>query len=146
MAMASTSFKVSFNGTYIHVQLDPGFEISPETMTRIYAEVAEASRLYNCRNVYSEGIMPSRRMNMAAAFVSGDQVSHTVAGMRMACYFKGYHADELTDFFKTVARNRGTMVEFFTTQEEAFRWLGVQPPGEEPERQPDNGNVTQYLL
>jgi hypothetical protein len=145
-AIMSTNFKIAFYSTYLHVQLEPGFEICPESMSRLWSELAEASHLYNCRNILAEGLLPSRRMNMAGAFVSGDQLSKSVAGLILACYFEGYKADELTEFFKTVARNRGTMVEFFSTREEAFRWLDIRPSDDLPAGKQGNGSVTQYLM
>lgn len=142
----NTNFKIAYCSTYLHVQLDPGFEICPESMSRLWAELADASYLYNCRNILAEGLLPSRRMNMAGAFVSGEQLSKSVAGLILACYFEGYKADELTEFFKTVARNRGTMVEFFSTREEAFLWLGIHPSNDQPAGKQDDGGVTQYLM
>jgi hypothetical protein len=144
--MRNTSFKIEFYGTYIYVHLASGYEISPESMNQLWTDLAKASILYNCRHVFAEGFMPSRRMNMAGAFISGEQVAQSIAGLSLACFFEGYRADELTEFFKTVARNRGAMVEFFASREEAFRWLGIRPPGEQAARSKDNGGVTQFLL
>ena len=146
MAMIGTGFKITFFGTYLHVQLDPGFVICPESMSRLWSELAEASNACDCRNILAEGLTPSRRMNMAGAFVSGDQLSKSVAGLVLACYFEGYKADELTEFFKTVSRNRGTMVEFFSAREEAFRWLGVSSSDGQPVGKPHNGGISQYLM
>jgi len=146
MAMIGTNFKISFFGTYLHVQLDPGFVICPESMSRLWSDLAEASNAYDCRNILAEGLTPSRRMNMAGAFVSGDQLSKSVAGLMLACYFEGYKADELTEFFKTVSRNRGTMVEVFSTREEAFRWLDVRPSNDQTAGKNGGGGVTQYLI
>ena len=142
----NTKFSIQFCGTYLHVQLDQGFEICPESMTNLWEALAEASRLYNCRYVYSEGLMPNRRMNMAGAFVSGDLLSQSVAGLKMACYFEGYEADELTEFFKVVARNRGTLVDFFSTREEAYLWLGVRLPDDQKSGNPGIDQVKQFLL
>jgi hypothetical protein len=83
---------------------------------------------------------------MAGAFISGEQISQSVSGLLMACYFQGYKADELTEFFKTVARNRGTSVEFFSDLEEALRWLGLGSYGEQPAEGSGNGSMTQYFL
>ena len=90
--------------------------------------------------------MPSRRMDMAGAFVSGDKLAQSIAGLYMACFFEGYETDELTEFFKTVARNRGAMVEFFNTREEAFRWLGINLPQENHPGEPNNNHVTYFLM
>jgi hypothetical protein len=146
MAIMSTNFTMEFCSTYIHVRLTPGYEISPESMYRLWTDLAGFSRAYACHRVLAEGLMPSRRMNMAGAFISGEQVSQSVSGLMMACYFDGYKADELTEFFKTVARNRGTSVEFFSDREEAYQWLGIGPFGEQSSEGSGNGGVTQYIF
>jgi hypothetical protein len=94
MAMMNTNFTMEFCGTYIYVRLTPGYEISSESMYRLWTDLAVFSRTYACRRVLAEGLMPSRRMNMAGAFISGEQVSQCVSGLLMACYFQGYKADE----------------------------------------------------
>ncbi|MBN1414705.1 MAG: hypothetical protein JW973_06370 [Bacteroidales bacterium] len=143
--MITTGFTIEFCGTYLHVHLAAGYEISPEGMHELWTELASASKTHNCRNVLAEGFMPSRRMNMAGAYISGEQIAQSIVGLSLACYFKGYKADELTDFFKTVARNRGTMVEFFSDREEAFRWLGIRSANGQTADQPGNG-VPQFLM
>jgi hypothetical protein len=136
---------MEFCSTYIHVRLTPGYEISWESMCRLWTDLAGFIHTYDCHRVLAEGFMPSRQMNMSGAFISGKQVSQTVSGLLMACYFEGYKADELTEFFKTVARNRGTSIEFFSNLEEACQWLGVGPGGEQSEVGKDNNRLTQYF-
>jgi len=144
-AMSNTNFTMEFCGTYIHVRLNPGYEISSESMHRLWTDLAGFIHNCNCRRVLAEGLMPSRRMNMAGAFISGEQISQAVSGLSMACYFQGYKADELTEFFKTVSRNRGVSIEFFSDREEACRWLGIWPCGELPAGGPGNESVPQFF-
>jgi hypothetical protein len=115
-------------------------------MYRLWTDLAEFIRIYKCRRVLSEGLMPSRRMNMAGAFVSGEQISQSVSGLLMACYFEGYQPDELTEFFKTVVRNRGASIEFFSDREEAMQWLGIGSEGEQTTGRSENNGVTQFML
>ena len=142
----NTNFTMEFCGAYIHVRLTSGYEISSESMYRLWTDLAEFIRMYKCHRVLSEGLMPSRRMNMAGAFISGEQISQSVSGLLMACYFEGYQPDELTEFFKTVARNRGASIEFFSDREKAFQWLGILPYGEQPADEFRNGGITQFFL
>jgi hypothetical protein len=136
---------MEFCGTYIHVRLTPGYEISSESMYRLWTDLAGFIRTCNCHRVLAEGLMPSRRMNMAGAFISGERITQAVSGLMMACYFEGYKADELTEFFKTVSRNRGASIEFFSEREEACRWLGVGPCVEEHIDGAINGSAAQYF-
>jgi hypothetical protein len=139
-------FTLDFRGTYIHVQHVPGFIISPEGMNRLYLALAKACKHFKCNRVFAEGAAVSRQMNMAGAFDSGAQITEYIAGISLACFLEGYKTDELTEFFKTVASNRGARVEFFSDREEAFHWLGVRPAGKLPAGRSDDGGVTHFLL
>jgi hypothetical protein len=75
--------------------------------------------------VLVEAPSPSRKMDTTAAFESGTRVSQVAPGLKVAMFFLDYKTDELTEFFKTVARNRGTRIEFFGDKESALEWLGV---------------------
>ena len=142
----NTDFTLDFRGTYIHVQHAQGYIITPESMNRLYLALAKACKHFKCTRVFAEGASVTRQLNMTGAFDSGTQVAEYIAGLSMACFLEGYKTDELTEFFKTVARNRGANVEFFSDREEAFRWLGVLPVSKKPGVKSDNNGVTQFFL
>lgn len=119
-------FEITFRGSYVHVQHEPDYVITLDSISRLYKAIGEACRQYNCYRVLAEGGALSRKMNMPDAFESGSQIAQSIAGLTMAICLKGYKPDELTTFFKTVARNRGATVEFFQDTDEALKWLGVQ--------------------
>ena len=146
MEIMNTDFTLDFRGTYIHVQHAPDYVITPEGMNRLYQALAKACRHYRCNLVFAEGASISRQLNMAEAFESGTQIAWYIAGLTMACVLEGYKKDELTEFFITVARNRGARVDFFSTREEAFQWLGIQPRDDQRAKKTDNGRVTQFLM
>ncbi len=126
----STDFTLELRGNYIHVQLPPGYEITPEGTAAQFAAVGEARAKYGCRRVLVEGEAPKRRMDTTDAFRSGERAARAETGLSIAFCYAGYEPDELTAFFKNVAHNRGVRVEFFSDRAQALRWLGVDPAGQ----------------
>jgi hypothetical protein len=120
----STDFEINFRGSYIHVLPAKNNEISPEGLLRVWNAIAAACQNYKCNKFLSEGNLHSRRLKDWDAFGSGTQASE-IPGLRQASLFYNYTPDDLTEFFKTVTSNRGTLVEFFTDKAAALKWFGV---------------------
>lgn len=120
----SSDLSIEFRGSYLHVKLPPGFEITPEKTTILWLTIGDACQEYVCKRVLVEGTISSRQMTMADVYDSGKGVGD-IGGLRLACLFYDYPSDETTDFFKMVASNHGVLVEFFNDRTEALRWLGV---------------------
>lgn len=125
----SADYSLEYLRDYIHIQHGENFEITPERMEKFWNELAEACEKYDCRRVLAEGIAPKRKMDMMSAYKSGTRASQTSPRLTLACCFPGYKTDEITEFFKIVAENRGVRVEFFVRREDALRWLGVEQTG-----------------
>ena len=118
--------RIEFNGEYIELHHPAGFEIEPRTMSEYWALVADACKKHRCSVVLVEAENPRRRMGTMDAFGSGIKASEISYTLSLALCFTGYEPDDLSDFFKTVARNRGVRVEFFSDRESALKWLGVE--------------------
>jgi hypothetical protein len=112
---------------YLHARLVPGFEITPERMSRLWTEVGEACQRHGVRRVLTEGTVAGRRMTTMDSFDNAAQAARLAPGLAMACFVQGHVADEQTEFFKVAAMNRGVRVEFFADRDEALRWLRVSP-------------------
>lgn len=121
----STDFTIEFRGNYILVRHAPGFEINSQSSAKLWSALAVECKTYNCRRVLREGKPGRRKMNWLAAYDSAVLATNVIWGLRVACCFENYAADEMTEFFKTVASNRGVEIEFFSDRQEALRWLGV---------------------
>jgi hypothetical protein len=121
----STDFSIEFHGDYIHVLHSPGFEVTPQSTAKLWAALAAECKTYNCRRVLREGKLGQRKMNWVTAYDSAVQATNVIRGLRIACCFENHTADEMTDFFKMVASNRGVDIDFFPNRHEALRWLGV---------------------
>ncbi len=112
---------------YLYARLVPGFEITPERMNRLWQAVGEACLRSGMRRVLTEGTVVGRRMTTMDSFENAAAAARLVPGLAMACFVQGHIPDEQTEFFKIAAMNRGVRVEFFRSQDEALRWLGIRP-------------------
>ncbi len=122
----SSDFSVQFNGSYIHLIHAPNYEISPESNDILWAELAKACRKYKCLKVLTEGSNQKRRITSMDAYQSGAQAAESIPGMTLAICIDDYTPDEITQFFKNVAYNRGARIEFFNDKKKALAWLGIK--------------------
>ena len=60
------------------------------------------------------------------AYQSGAQAAESIPGMTLAIFVDHYAPDEITQFFKNVAYNRGAHIEFFNDKKKALAWLGIK--------------------
>lgn len=111
---------------YLHAQLVPGFEITPERMNRLWTEIGAACRRFGMRRVLTEGEVVARRMTTMDSFDNAAAAARLVPGLAMACVVKGHVPDTQTEFFKTAGMNLGVHVDFFKSRADALNWLGVE--------------------
>lgn len=119
-------FEVEVSDDLLHITHPPGHVITPESAVRNWELIAMLCRKHRCRKVLVEAYEPKRQLDTIHAFESGRTLAEGLKGLMIAMCFVGYNFDELSDFFKTVAQNRGATVEFFTDLEQAEKWLGVK--------------------
>jgi hypothetical protein len=96
-------------------------------MTKFWITLAAAYQTTGCKRIIWEGRIGERPMNNTQIFNSASQGAQIALGLKLACVFENYIADERTAFFKSVALRKGAIIEFFTNREEAFTWLGLDP-------------------
>lgn len=121
----SSQISIEFRGSFLHVRLPQGFEITPQKMAVLWLTIGDACQVYDSKQVLVEGKVASRQMTVADVYESGKGIAD-IPRLRLACLFYDYISDETTDFFKMVAANRGAKVEFFIDRKEALRWLDVE--------------------
>src|SRR5262245_3367732 len=124
----STDFRLTPHADYIHVELAPGYEITPDGAAQLTASIADVRSRQGQRRVLIEGTVARRHMGTMDSFGFGSLLGSTLTGTSLACCLYGYAADQQTQFFRDVAQNRGVRIEFFTDCAAALRWLGVQAP------------------
>jgi hypothetical protein len=121
----TTGFTVEPRESYLYIHLAPGFEMTPEGMTRIWSSLSEACREHGLRRVLAEGDNVRRCLTAVESFDHAGLAARLVPGLSVACCFRGYVPDEQTRFFRTAAMNRGVRTEFFQDLNAALRWLGA---------------------
>ena len=100
---------------YLHAQLVPGFEITPERMNQLWSEIAAACRRFGIRRVLTEGEVAARRMTTMDSFDNA-----ATAARLMTTHDTGH---------RKAGTNLGVRVDFFKSHAEALRWLGVESAG-----------------
>jgi hypothetical protein len=118
-------FTVEGRGGYVHVLHVPNYEVTRESMGEVWAELSAVCNRVKCNLVLIEAPSPKRQMDTTAAFETATRIAQIAPGIKMAMLLHDYQTDELTEFFKTVARNRGARIEYFSDKENALDWLGV---------------------
>ncbi len=119
-------FQVEPHDEYLHITHPPGMIISPESTVRNWKMVGALCKEYDKNKVLIEAYKPERRLDTISAFDSGRTLAANLNGLMIAMCFVDYEFDDLSNFFKTVAQNRGATVEFFNDCDEARAWLGVK--------------------
>ena len=122
----STDFRLTPHADYVHVALEPGYEITPPGVTELMMSVSDVCSRQGQRRVLVEGTVVARRMGTMDSFGAGALAGSMLPGVSLACCFYGYKTDDQSQFFRDVAQNRGVRVDFFNDRDEALRWLGVR--------------------
>ncbi|MBN1364675.1 MAG: hypothetical protein JW976_07720 [Syntrophaceae bacterium] len=122
----SHDFSIDFNGKFIHISHAPDYEICPESNDKMWRELSKACKKYKCLKVLAEGQTQTRKITSLDAFESGSKASQSIPGLKLAICIYEYIPDEITEFFKNVAYNRGAHIEFFKDKKKALKWLGLK--------------------
>lgn len=116
---------VEYKGEFIEIRYPKNYELTRRNADAAWELVADACRQYSCNCVLIVTEQPRREMSMVDVFGSAVQAAEAAAVLKLALCFVGYETDDLSDFFKTVAFNRGATVEFFSNCGDALEWLGI---------------------
>ncbi|MGC8744955.1 MAG: hypothetical protein ACP5T0_13855 [Verrucomicrobiia bacterium] len=119
----SEETRIEFKGDYVHVIQPKGYEINPEAMEEFYKTLAEFCKANNCYKILAECDSPVRKLKLHNAFSNADKLSSQLPLIKLACCFYNYQVNEISEFFKTAAFNRGVNVEFFNDKQKALEWL-----------------------
>ena len=122
----NVNYSVDFCGGHVHIVHHEPIVINPELGDRMWPEIEKACRQHACNKVLVEATVEARNVDTIDVFEAGTTVADLSPRPILAFCFHGREPDELTEFFETVARNRGVNVEFFTDCDSAKRWLASQ--------------------
>lgn len=121
----SSDFSLEPRGGYLYVQLAPGFEMTPDSTSRVWVAICETCREKGFRRALAVGENVTRRLTPAEASDIASLAGRLLPGLSVACVFHGYVPDEQSQFFQTAAVNRGVRMEFFEDLNAALQWLGL---------------------
>ena len=117
-------FQLCIRGDFVHVQLDPGFEISLDSMRAMWSAIFPVCEKRQVPKVLIEGDRPTRAMTKFDAYEHGWLVAHSpLRGLRAAFCLQNYAPDQLSYLFTQVANGSFNTVGFFSDLELAMRWL-----------------------
>lgn len=116
---------ITFREGYLHIMHPDNFVLLPEEIDGLWQNLAEACKSHGCSLVLNEGNIDLSKVKAYDSYNAGTQAGE-IRSLRMACLYPNFQPDERSEFFKTVAANRGAKVEFFIDRAEALRWLGVE--------------------
>jgi len=115
-----------FTGDYLNIRFSDSLTMTDDKLDELWDLLAAMSTKYDCLRTLIEAESPVCGLDTTAAFDSGVKVSGIGAGMQLALCFRNYEMGESSEFFRTVALNRGVRVEYFDNKEKALQWLGVR--------------------
>ncbi len=121
----SSAFTLEPREGYLYLHLEPGFEMTPESMATLWATISQSCREHGLRRVLAEGENLRRRLTPLDSFDHAGLAAKLLPGLSVACCFRGFVPDAQTEFFRTAAMNRGVRTEFFQDVDAALRWLGA---------------------
>jgi len=119
-------FTVTTHEGYIHVLYRPHFEITRESINATCDRLEDICVREECGRVLLEALSPRRMLDTTDVFESGTRFARIAPGVMVAVLFYDYKTDELSEFFKTVAHNRGARVKYFSEKEKALEWLHAE--------------------
>jgi hypothetical protein len=117
--------EITFRQGYVHITHPENFVVLPADLDTLWMNVANACRIYDCNRVLNEGRVDFSHLRVFDSYNAGYQAGE-IRGLRMACLFYDHTPDEKTEFFITVASNRGAIIKYFNDRAEALKWLGVE--------------------
>ena len=121
-----TDFSISVEQGYIRVTTVPDYDITLEGLLAQYEAIGKACKEHGYNKVLVEGQRIVRRLSSMDVFRSGSAFADMhLYGLWIALCYPGYEPDEITQFFQTVAKNRGINFAFFHSTEDALQWLGI---------------------
>jgi hypothetical protein len=121
----SADFTLEPRDGYLYVQLEPDFEITPESAARVWVAICESCRERGLRRALAVGDNVRRRLTPMESFDVAELAARLLPGLSVACCFRGYVPDEQSLFFRTAAINRGVRIDFFQDLNTALHWLGA---------------------
>ena len=123
----SSGFTLEPREGYLYVQLEPGFEMTPESTSSVWTAICEGCRDRKLSRALAVGDGVTRRLTTSESFDIARLAGSLLPGLSVACIFQGYVPDQQSEFFRATTMSRGVRMEFFEDLNAALQWLGAGP-------------------
>ena len=84
-----SAFTLEMREGYLYLRLEPGFEFTPESTTRMWTAISESCREHGLRKVLAEGDNVQRRISPLDSFDLASLISRLLPGLSVAFCFRG---------------------------------------------------------
>lgn len=119
----STNISLSYQDGYVLAQFAPDYQMMPDELTAVWAEMSALCKAHNCSKLLCVGARVRHRFSMTDVFNVGLKLVENGVGMTIALVFREYQITEVTRFFEVVTGNRGVRIRFFNDVEAGLAWL-----------------------
>ncbi len=121
----SSGFTLEPRDGYLYVQLEPGFEMTPDSTAAVWTAICETCRERGLRRALTVGDGVTRRLTTSEVFDIARLAGSLLPGLSVACVFRDYVPDQLSEFFRATAMSRGVRMDFLEDLNAALEWLGA---------------------
>lgn len=118
-------FQLEVHSEYLHLTFPSGFVASLESTGDTWIALGRLCEQHGLNKVLIEATKPLRRFDTMSAFESGRILAENTVGVTIAICLRDHEYNEISQFFKTVAQNRGVKIELFNDIDDALQWLDV---------------------
>ncbi|TNC81231.1 MAG: hypothetical protein C9356_10215 [Oleiphilus sp.] len=117
-------YPYSLDRGFIRVDTEKTTTIDDAATDELWETVKLATVEYGLSKVLITGNASSRTLTVLDIYESGERpAKEKIPNLKVAFCLQNYTPDDLTQFFMTVAINRGARIAFFKNEEEAIAWL-----------------------
>jgi len=120
-------YKVLFRDDHVHVQIAPGFDVTPEHRDELWSQIRETCEEHHSSRVLVEGFVPSGERETADIIAAGQRTA-AIPHLWMAFHLENFVSSERSELFEVIAATRGARVKFFADTEHALQWLRHNSP------------------
>ena len=119
----SKGHSLEVHAEFISVSLK--LDMRSDALPACLRELASACAEYSCRHILGHVDGPLGALTVADVFEMATYLATTVPALQVALLIGENDSEELKEFFRLAASNRGMTIDFFTNRTTALQWLGV---------------------
>jgi hypothetical protein len=123
--MGASTSRISIRQGYVLVERPDDYEIDLSQQRKDLARIAALCAEANCRKVLALGGRARLKVKISGVDIFGLGKSVAELGLTVAVVMPHDGSKEDERFFEDVVTNRGAAIRFFSNEQEARKWLGI---------------------